>query len=551
MSTALPKAEKVESDDELFENDLYADDSSSDEDAAETTQSSRRVGYSKQHKDFEMGMVLTTPRIIQQTVGQLYEDMENGDIDLEPDYQRNVVWTEEKQSNLVSSLLSHFYIPPILLSQHPSTSSGNQYTCIDGKQRLSSIKLFMQNNIAVYDAAKVKFYYSAKGQRKRALPPEVAKRFRRESVPVVIYENLTDAQEREMFQRVQMGVTLSPAEKLSALRTPWTICFDQLAKRYMDSSRPGQSLCHIVRTSRSNDWLFMGQIAMTILNQDKKPFLAHFANVKTFVEKEPSPTAHQKKQIFEALNRLLVVANNPEYNGPLIRQEVGGHTKMQLSPVEFVHVAFMCWRHPTASYTELSQWTKKLRVDIHKAFPGQVRYNGPCATLLRDLIESFRPSGQGEGSSRPSKRRYEDDEMDYHPSHDSDRRRLNDNSGRPSGRTTFFSGTNGSGSSTDTRGEGASTTRGSQAPPSASKTSQRSASTASGRPLFRGSESPEVVPVSQSSAQAVANSLAVNSSNLTTSSSFVPVAAGSGAPSSAMANGFPASRRITPQNPYS
>lgn len=526
---------KLESDDELFEADLYRDDSDSEDGADDDDNDgygTRRQAPRKKEREFQTGMVLTTPRIIQMSVAQLFEDMDSGDIDLEPDYQRNVVWTEEKQSNLISSLLSHFYIPPILLSAHPNSSTGHQYTCIDGKQRLSSIKLFMQNIIPVADASKLKFYYSARGQRKRALPGDVAKRFRRESVPVVIYENLTDAQEREMFQRVQMGVTLSPAEKLSALRTPWTIAFDQLSKKYMDSSRPGENLCHIVRTNRSNDWLFMGQITMTIINQVKRPYLAHYPEVKKFVEREAPPEASQKKEVFNALNRLLVLANNPEYNETMISQRVGNSVKSQLSPVEFVHIAFMCWRHPTASYQELAEWCKTLRVEVHTAFPGQVRYNTPCATLLRKRIESFRPTGnggEGSGPSRPQKRRYEDDEEDYHPStsRDSDsRRRGGEPSGSASGpravgaRTTFYSGNAG-------------TPRQAAAQPQAQAAHRP--------PLFRrgSSESPGSASASANHSPRIA---APPHSPPHETKPFANANSASG--SSSM------SRRITPQNPY-
>lgn len=230
-------------------------------------------------------MVLTTPRVSTIRVSQLFEDIDSGHIDLEPDYQRNVVWTKQKQSNLISSLLCHYFIPPILLSANATGSgTGTHYTCVDGKQRLSSIKNFMQNEIPVSDADKVTFYYSASDHGKRPLPGPVAKRFRNLLVPVISYDNLTEdqvssgpqnsqghdsehvltcllaQQEREMFQRVQLGVSLSNAEKLSALATPWTAFFDELTKRYMDASRPGEHLCHVVKTARSKDWMVVAQV---------------------------------------------------------------------------------------------------------------------------------------------------------------------------------------------------------------------------------------------------------------------------------------------------
>lgn len=252
------KQQKEESEDEFGDLGVASDSESSGDEAGSSTATRRR----RSGREYDAGLILTTPRIVQNSVGQLFEDIESGDIDLEPDYQRNVVWSKNKQSAVIGSLLSHFYIPPILFSSRPSSNGGPSFTCIDGKQRLSSIRHFMRNEIPCKDNSEKSWYYRddpSRGQ--KGIPPEMAKRFRRETIPTVIYEGLTDDQEREMFQRVQMGVSLSPAEKLSALRSGWTIFCDQLNKKYMDPAKPGANLCHLVRTERSSDWLVMAQVS--------------------------------------------------------------------------------------------------------------------------------------------------------------------------------------------------------------------------------------------------------------------------------------------------
>lgn len=40
-------------------------------------------------------------------------------------------------------------------------------------------------------------------------------RFSREQINIIEYTDLTEEQERDMFQRVQLGMSLSPAEKVS------------------------------------------------------------------------------------------------------------------------------------------------------------------------------------------------------------------------------------------------------------------------------------------------------------------------------------------------
>lgn len=346
-----------------------------------------------------------------------------GDIDLEPDYQRGVVWPKSKQSAIIESLLSHYYVPPILLSQKEDPETGEpKWTCIDGKQRLSSVKLFMNNEvrlrcpqpfghihltlipallptcqIPVRDANGRSFYYTSAGPGKRSLPPEVYKRFRKETIPAVIYEGLNDEQEREMFQRVQMGVTLSAAEKLSALRNKWTIFFDELTKKYMDAdSTSGHSLTHIVSISRSQEWYLVAQSALVILHS-REAYVPTYSALKTFMERDKKgPSERLQTEVKETMARYIRLANDSRWNKPLLPNKVGSMAR-KLSPVEFVMTSYMIWKYPTATFYELAEWTGILRKSIHEAVPSQVRMNGFCVRFLRDKIGTFRPAEPGDG----------------------------------------------------------------------------------------------------------------------------------------------------------
>jgi hypothetical protein len=72
--------------------------------------------------------------------------MHAGLINLSPSYQRDVVWTDSNQSALVESLLLQLYVPPIIFAV-----KGTQWTCVDGKQRLTSIRRFIDSEIPFYD----------------------------------------------------------------------------------------------------------------------------------------------------------------------------------------------------------------------------------------------------------------------------------------------------------------------------------------------------------------------------------------------------------------
>ncbi|KAM5541581.1 hypothetical protein V8D89_004771 [Ganoderma adspersum] len=75
------------------------------------------------------------------TTRSLYDQIIDGTIDLDPEYQRDIVWSETKQSGLIDSILRNFYMPPVIFAVTTNDDGTQTRTCIDGKQRLTSIQL--------------------------------------------------------------------------------------------------------------------------------------------------------------------------------------------------------------------------------------------------------------------------------------------------------------------------------------------------------------------------------------------------------------------------
>lgn len=72
---------------------------------------------------------------------QIVDLIENGDIELTPDFQRNFVWDHTRQSKLIESVLLGLPLPSIYLSQYKD----GRLTVVDGLQRLTTIKRFLNN----------------------------------------------------------------------------------------------------------------------------------------------------------------------------------------------------------------------------------------------------------------------------------------------------------------------------------------------------------------------------------------------------------------------
>ncbi|MFZ5560737.1 MAG: DUF262 domain-containing protein [Pseudomonadota bacterium] len=68
-----------------------------------------------------------------------------GSIDIEPKYQRRHRWLDGRQSSLIESFILNVPVPPVYLSE----DEYGEYSVIDGKQRITSIKRFICNELVL------------------------------------------------------------------------------------------------------------------------------------------------------------------------------------------------------------------------------------------------------------------------------------------------------------------------------------------------------------------------------------------------------------------
>jgi len=153
-------------------------------------------------------------------------------------------------TGLVNSLMENFYIPPIILNKKTSADKSKPavHVCVDGKQRLSSVRAFVKGMIPCHDFRGEKwsvlplritdchanitrwFCDTPSSRRKKVLPEETQKMFLRKEFVSFEFKELLPNQEEDLFARVQMGVQLSLAEKMRASTGPW----QELARLFVD-----------------------------------------------------------------------------------------------------------------------------------------------------------------------------------------------------------------------------------------------------------------------------------------------------------------------------
>ena len=81
-------------------------------------------------------------------ISEFYENDKAGKYEYSTVYQREKVWSEDKKSFLIDSILKNYPIPPVFFRMKIDPDTGiTKYDVIDGKQRLTTIRDFVDGKI--------------------------------------------------------------------------------------------------------------------------------------------------------------------------------------------------------------------------------------------------------------------------------------------------------------------------------------------------------------------------------------------------------------------
>ena len=154
------------------------------------------------------------------SVNMLFDLIEAGRLDVNPEWQRTDVWSLKKKRELIKSLLLGIPLPSVILHQR-----GGFMSIIDGKQRLLSIVKFMRNEFTLpkFDVAETHplrpcsgAFYKKAG--KRSLPANVETEFRLREIPALLFEEVPESRLRSIFHLYNVsGTKLNAAEIRNAV----------------------------------------------------------------------------------------------------------------------------------------------------------------------------------------------------------------------------------------------------------------------------------------------------------------------------------------------
>ena len=144
------------------------------------------------------------------TVHDVLRRIERGSYVMNPDFQRDFIWPEDKQSKLIESVIMRIPLPVFYMAEDQQ----GRMVVVDGLQRLSTFANYVNDGFRLRLPDRVEL----NGQRFGELPPKYQNRI--EDCNLIFYVIDAKAPERarlDIFERVNGGVPLTRQQMRNCL----------------------------------------------------------------------------------------------------------------------------------------------------------------------------------------------------------------------------------------------------------------------------------------------------------------------------------------------
>ncbi|KZS98155.1 hypothetical protein SISNIDRAFT_448310 [Sistotremastrum niveocremeum HHB9708] len=352
------------------------------------------------------------------TARELHKALHEGQIDLSPPYQRDVVWAPKKQQAFINSLLQGFDTPKLYFSLYDGLDpDGDPYPSdvwrvIDGKQRLTAITRFMDGGVHIHNITKKKWFYVTPASQSKLyrIPLKIKETFDNITFDCVRYKGLSEVTERDIFQRLQLGVALT--EKLRAIHSPLVKFIDRIEEKYLN---PVDGIPKFTKWNpqRAMKFRCIAHAAAAIEAYPTYVCPSHGA-LENWFRKATEPSEDFIKNVDNVFAAFLKLTSIPDSSAFDKRINKG-----LISPSDFVYIALLLHVSRRQSTDVQGSLVLRLRKHLNKNFRDKF-LNGKLGKVAHDhirTIEDELPSGK---SSRAGKKRKRHDsgsesEDDYRP----------------------------------------------------------------------------------------------------------------------------------------
>lgn len=204
---------------------------------------------------------------------QISSMVKNGKINFEHISQRSFVWEKTRKTNLIESMILSYPIPQIFarrIVNEENKKSNNIYFILDGKQRLSTVKEFLNDEFALSKLPSVTYFddelneevtLDISNKKFSELPEGLKDLLNTVTFNIVYFDNLTKEEEKLLFRKLNNGKPLSTKSRTLASAKDIEILLDignhELFKQMLsDKARQNKNQAVIVAkvlTMLSND----------------------------------------------------------------------------------------------------------------------------------------------------------------------------------------------------------------------------------------------------------------------------------------------------------
>ncbi|WP_429055578.1 DUF262 domain-containing protein [Aeromonas jandaei] len=116
-----------------------------------------------------------------------------------PDYQRDFVWDDSRQSRLIESIVLGLPIPPIFVAENKD----GRLEIVDGSQRVRTLSAFISNELTLCHLEKIT---TLNGLKFDDLDVSRKRKFNNTTFTVIVLsENATDDVKNDLFERINKG----------------------------------------------------------------------------------------------------------------------------------------------------------------------------------------------------------------------------------------------------------------------------------------------------------------------------------------------------------
>jgi len=229
------------------------------------------------------------------------EQYELGNLNLQPDYQRSRVWSDEQRFGLVDSIVQGFPIGLVMLNviEHVEDDIAvKKYDVVDGQQRIRTILEYL---LASEPWARALNHGDFRPFSQ--LKPTAQALFQTYKVPVALMTKFDDDEISDIFSRLQQGKVLKPGEKLKAMSaSPLWSPVREISAHKLFNIAEGKL------KARDSHWMLAAAFFKAAYTGDQFARV-EFVNLQRFL-KETHPQPYDIRRTLEAVKKAL----NYEYD---------------------------------------------------------------------------------------------------------------------------------------------------------------------------------------------------------------------------------------------